>query len=74
MRIRFSEKAGAKVPILLELGNWRPWISLTVWALVGEIVLLPLGNLIYKTGATVVAGDSSLCAAGRHGRRLRSRS
>jgi iron(III) transport system permease protein len=42
-----------------ELGVWRCWIALAVWALVALIVILPLGNLIYKAGATVVADNSA---------------
>jgi iron(III) transport system permease protein len=44
-------------PLVYELAAWRPWLSLTVWAVVGILVLLPLVNLIYKAGAFVEAGQ-----------------
>ncbi len=42
------------------LGRLRIWVSLSTWLAVGALVILPLGNLVYKAGAFVTTGEAGI--------------
>jgi iron(III) transport system permease protein len=46
--------------LTFSLGAWRPLASVAVWLLVGAIVFVPLGNLIYKAGSFVAPADGGV--------------
>ena len=47
-------------PLVFSLGRSRLCLTLIAWLLVGTVVLLPLGSLVYKTGALVTPTESGI--------------
>jgi ABC-type Fe3+ transport system permease subunit len=47
-------------PVVFSLGGWRPLLSLLTWLVIGAVVLLPLGSLVYKAGASVIPIESGV--------------
>jgi iron(III) transport system permease protein len=47
-------------PMLFSLGRWRGVVSSATWLLVGMLVLVPLGGLVFKAGAFVAASEGEI--------------
>jgi iron(III) transport system permease protein len=56
--VAVSRRLDRRSPLVFSLGAWRLLVSITVWLMVATIVLVPLGNLIYKAGAFVAPADT----------------
>jgi len=48
----------AKPPLVYALGRWRTVITVAAWFLVVVVVVVPLGNLVYKAGSYVAPTEA----------------